>query len=206
MNSRGTINGRRVQGCRPGTHGFTLVELLVVLAIIAILVAILLPVFLRARGRATATACASNLRQLHDAFTMYMDDNDNKNPGGFEMPEGETLVTLLQPYTHSSDVWFCPSDSSAHTDTEDGPVDHNYTSYALLPLSVSNGQNSDASSRQPLLTDHIWPCQSADNPDDASRYSHSGRFNVVYLDGHLNTFRWDDPPQTPNTESGCVGW
>jgi len=52
-------------------QAFTLVELLVVIAIIVILIAILLPVLIRAKQQAQQVVCASNLRQIGQAMTMY---------------------------------------------------------------------------------------------------------------------------------------
>src|SRR5262249_43774876 len=67
--------GRR----RTAHAAFTLIELLVVIAIIAILAAILFPVFAQAREKARQTMCASNMRQLGLATTMYRQDYDETN-------------------------------------------------------------------------------------------------------------------------------
>jgi prepilin-type N-terminal cleavage/methylation domain-containing protein/prepilin-type processing-associated H-X9-DG protein len=60
--------------------GFTLIELLVVIAIIAILAAILFPVFVRAKASAKVSKCLSNLKQIGNAISMYVDDSNGRFP------------------------------------------------------------------------------------------------------------------------------
>lgn len=65
---------------RARSQAFTLLELLVVIAIIAILAALILPALSRAKQRAGASTCSSNLRQLGLAFAMYCDSNTDAFP------------------------------------------------------------------------------------------------------------------------------
>ncbi len=65
---------------RPKRRAFTLIELLVVIAVIAVLAGIIFPVFTHVQRKAEQTQCLSNLRQLGQAFRMYLDDHRNRTP------------------------------------------------------------------------------------------------------------------------------
>ncbi|MBY0312007.1 MAG: type II secretion system GspH family protein [Phycisphaerales bacterium] len=66
--------------CWRTVGGFTLIELLVVIAIIALLVGILLPALGKARDSARGVKCASNMRQLVIALSLYANDNKSFYP------------------------------------------------------------------------------------------------------------------------------
>jgi len=114
------------------SKAFTLIELLVVITIIAVLAALLVPGVMKARDRARGVQCVANLRNAMLGMAMYLNDHDQRYPGGQLTGgmNGEDLgVTggpwkLLIPYIYDSTmlprllsgqipknfIWACPAD------------------------------------------------------------------------------------------------
>ena len=109
------LQGRK-RDSQPCSVGFTLVELLVVVAVLAIIAAILIPMLCRVRELAYRTECASNLRQLGQAFAQYSTDWNGfwPSPGGLVGDRGywsQSGNGGLYPYVKQRglrSVWCCP--------------------------------------------------------------------------------------------------
>lgn len=99
--------------CRP-RRGFTLIELLTTVAVIGILAGLSVFAVGRARESAKRAACASNLRQIGNALTLYANEHkdrlpDNAAPGVWAWDVKYEVIQLLGPPGDLKDIAYCPS-------------------------------------------------------------------------------------------------
>ncbi len=99
---------------RPAGQAFTLLELVTVILIIAILTVMTMPIIAAVRSRLDRTRCSENLRNLHVATALYVQERHSwpqlVSPGASGSPQvAARWIDALQPYGLDQNAWICPT-------------------------------------------------------------------------------------------------
>jgi prepilin-type processing-associated H-X9-DG protein len=190
-----------------------LVELLVILAVIALLMSILGPTLRRAHTLTEQIVCASNMRELANAWLSYANANEGLICGGWtrcswdwiwwqnDQDDARRAIergALWQYTSKNVRVYHCPSDTSEHRWT-----------YAIS--AVMNGEHTryirytqiiDPTTTMMMMEEddyrgynmNSWMTNfSGDRWIDYVVGWHEAGANVAFSDAHVEHWVWEDP-------------
>ena len=195
------------------THGFTLLELLVVIALVAILAGLILAVIPGAQMSSQTVKCSSNLRQAWAAFAAYLADNNNKMPQRFYKTgahdEGVKYYDLLSPYTGNPNpetkttIFVCPTHQDVNFPNQPSYGMNWY--YDNAKIAVLPSMTNTIMLAETAGPDGRGACRAdkdSDTPGELAPTRHSGFSNYLFFDGHSEKLQYSDTVLRWGTDQG----
>jgi type II secretory pathway pseudopilin PulG len=99
-----------------GAGGFSILEICIVLVVIGILVVLTLPVVAHFQARAERVECMANLRNLHAAAELYLQQNESwpqialtDDSDEADQEYAMAWIAALRPFGPTQKTWICPT-------------------------------------------------------------------------------------------------
>ena len=196
----------------PGTAlAYTLVEILVILGVCGILSALIITAGSRSRARSMTLGCASNLRNIGEAYAACNLNSSGQIPDTFYLLKqrpGYYSVEVRDPDKAAADAFAkaidpkrlrCPSDdhplsvSGVSASGKPVPSQLSYGYNLTLPIVFKNSSRIT----KPVNTVTFYDGDAGSVlgrwnhrigwAENTVRYRHGGQANYLYLDGHVST-------------------
>ena len=150
----------------------TLLELVTVILVIIILVVILLPVYSQVQRRTDKAACLANLRSLHTAANLYLQEHrmwpQVKSEGVDPEIFAANWVATLKPYGINEKGWVCPTIQRELQNPDLTIPDNARIDYRAMPF--------DTNPQTPFRWSMPWFVESGD--------MHGNGNLMIFPDGH----------------------
>jgi len=207
---------------RRQSGAFTLIELLVVVAIIAILASMLMPALAKAREQAKSAVCQSQLKQIGLGFSMYIMDYDGYMPY-FTQTEDDCRNNkwprqIVEHVTGKNEseyanynvpgVYRCPSLMASEATNRDiyyGLNGYHESDYHAAGAKYGKIPTPSIAITVADRTGYWWGADNSGYMYANCLPRHSGGFNVLYADWHVE---WMECPDswTITDDQEDAGW